>query len=162
CVRYLAQHVAEGDTRKMNATIGSCAGLYLILGAGTLAIGLTLSLAFVAIYDIPPLWRAQAPVAFAVMALQVAAGFIGLLPEGILFAHHDFMLRNLVRIAGVLVRLVLTIGLLRLRASLVLLALVQLACLAFDFTVSLAVIRTRYPDVRIRLADFDWSMVRRI
>ena len=27
CVRYLAEHVAEGDTKQMNETIGSCAGL---------------------------------------------------------------------------------------------------------------------------------------
>ena len=33
CVRYLAQHVAEGDTRKMNEAIGSCVGLYLMFGA---------------------------------------------------------------------------------------------------------------------------------
>src|SRR5260221_364631 len=35
CVRYLAEHVAEGDARKMNETIGSCGSLYvLLLGAG--------------------------------------------------------------------------------------------------------------------------------
>ena len=28
-VRYLAQHVAESDSREMNRVIGSCAGLYL-------------------------------------------------------------------------------------------------------------------------------------
>src|SRR3989442_1351619 len=32
CVRFLAQHVGERDTRQMNATIGSCAGLYLMIG----------------------------------------------------------------------------------------------------------------------------------
>src|SRR5213592_1005800 len=39
CVRYLAQHVAEGDWRKVNATIGSCAGLYLAIGAVAVVIG---------------------------------------------------------------------------------------------------------------------------
>ena len=32
CVRYLAQHIAEGDERKVNETIGTCAGLYLMVG----------------------------------------------------------------------------------------------------------------------------------
>ena len=32
CVRYLAQDVAEGNARKINQTIGSCAGLYLLIG----------------------------------------------------------------------------------------------------------------------------------
>jgi O-antigen/teichoic acid export membrane protein len=39
---------------------------------------------------------------------------------------------------------------------------VQLAVLLFDFTVSLILIRRRYPHVQIRLSDFDWGMVRRI
>src|SRR5262249_16177008 len=78
------------------------------------------------------------------------------------FAHHDFVARNVIRIGAVVLRLSLTVGLLMLHASLVVLATVQLACLAFDFTVSLALIRRRYPDVRLTLADFEWSMVRKI
>ena len=39
CVRYLAQHVAEGNARKMNQTIGSCAGLYLLIGAVAVLVG---------------------------------------------------------------------------------------------------------------------------
>src|SRR6267143_4396452 len=38
-VRYLAQHVAEGDTKKTNAVIGSCLGLYLLVGVGALLVG---------------------------------------------------------------------------------------------------------------------------
>src|SRR5580765_1337728 len=83
CVRYLAQDVAEHDTRKMNETIASCAGLYLLVGAAAVAIGLTLTAAFTALYDIPAIWRTEAPLAFAVMVIQVSAGFVGLLPEGI-------------------------------------------------------------------------------
>ena len=36
-VRYLAQHVAEGDRRKVNEVIGSCAGLYLMIGVAAAA-----------------------------------------------------------------------------------------------------------------------------
>src|SRR5439155_693530 len=39
CVRFLAQHVAERDTRQMNATIGSCAGLYLMIGTAAAICG---------------------------------------------------------------------------------------------------------------------------
>ena len=31
CVRYLAQHVTEGDTGRTNDVIGSCVGLYLMI-----------------------------------------------------------------------------------------------------------------------------------
>src|SRR6185295_16701161 len=98
----------------------------------------------------------------ALMVVQVAAGFIGLLPEGIMFAHHDFVVRNVVRVLSVGLRLGLTLGLLAIHASLVVLAAVQLATLAFDFSASLLLIRRRYPGVRVRLGDFDWATVRRI
>jgi O-antigen/teichoic acid export membrane protein len=162
CVRYLAQHVAEGDSRKMNETIGSCAGLYLLMGAAAGLIGGLLAVAFIAVYDIPPALRTEATLAFVVMVAHVSASFIGFVPEGIMFAHHQFVLRNLVRLGGVLLRLGLTLGLLRLGASLVVLAAIQLACLGFDFGVSWLLIRRRFPAIRIRVADFDRGMARRI
>src|SRR5439155_819764 len=41
-VRYFAQHVARGDTTKLNQAIGSCTALYLILGAVALVMGVGL------------------------------------------------------------------------------------------------------------------------
>ena len=161
CVRYLTQYVAQSDSGKMNQAIGSCAGLYLIVGGAAAAIGAVLTMVF-ALYDIPSAFQAEATLAFALMVLTVSGGFIGLLPEGIMFAHHDFILRNLVRVSGVLLRLGLTLGLLMLHASLVVLAAIQLACLAFDFGVSWLLITRRYPEVRISLSDFDRGMVRHI
>jgi len=161
CVRFLAQDVAEGDARKVNQTIGSCAGLYLLIGITAVLIGAVLMVVFSA-YEIPSTFQTEALLAFGLMVLNVSAGFIGFLPEGILFAHHDFVRRNLVRMVGVVLRLGLTIGLLKLEASLVTLAAVQIACLGFDFSVTLFLIRRYYPGVRISLADFDFGMVRRI
>ena len=161
CVRYLAQDIAEGDSARVNKTIGSCAGLYLSIGTVAMLIGAVLMALFNA-YEIPKTFETDAILAFGLMVLNVSAGFIGFLPEGILFAHHDFVRRNLVRMAGVLLRLGLTIGLLKLHASLVILASVQVACLAFDFSVTWFLIRRYYPAIRISLADFDLAMVRRI
>jgi O-antigen/teichoic acid export membrane protein len=39
---------------------------------------------------------------------------------------------------------------------------VQLATLVFDFSLSVLLIRRRYPDVRIRLGDFEWATVRQV
>ena len=161
CVRYLAQHVAEGDREKANETIGSCAALYLGIGAVAVLIGAALMVLF-GIYEIPAVFKTDANLAFGLMVIQVSAGFIGLLPEGILFAHHDFVVRNAIRVAGVLLRFALTIGLLTLSRSLVVLAAVQVACLAFDFGVSWILIRRRYTGLRVRLGDFRWATVRRI
>src|SRR2546425_10636938 len=59
CVRYLAGHVAEGDARQMNKVIGSCAGLYLLMGAAALVIGAGAAPP-VRLHDIPPALRGQA------------------------------------------------------------------------------------------------------
>jgi O-antigen/teichoic acid export membrane protein len=160
-VRYFAQHVASGDTRKLNEAIGSCTGLYLLLGAIALVVGLGLY-AFFTLYGIPTPFHTDARSAFAVMVLFVAVGFVALLPEGILAAHGDFVPRNVVRLASLLLRLGLTVGLLTLKASLTVLALVQLACLLFDFGVCWLLIRRRHPETHIRLANFDWAVVRAI
>jgi O-antigen/teichoic acid export membrane protein len=161
CVRYLAQHAAQRDTVRLNSMIASCAALYLAMSGLALIVGVVLMRAF-ALYDIPSAFGGEAPLALAVMVLYVSAGFIGFLPEGILFAHHAFVPRNLVRVSGVLLRFALTIAVLRSSPSLILLALIQIACLVFDVSLSVFIIRRRYPDLRIRFGGFELGMVRRI
>jgi len=161
-VRYFAQHVAKGDVNKLNEAIGSCTALYLLLGAIALVVGAGMYLFFMHTYDIPATLHGDARWAFGLMVLFVSVGFVGLLPNGVLAAHDDFVPRNIIRLWGVLLRLVLTLGLLALRASLTALALVQVACLVFDFGLCWLLVRRRYPATRIRLADFDWGMTRAI
>lgn len=160
-VRYFAQHVATGDTRKLNEAIGSCTGLYLLLGGIALVVGVGLYALFT-LYGLPTPLHHDARSAFAVMVLVVGTGFVALLPEGVLAAHGDFVPRNMVRLASLLLRVGLTVGLLTLKASLTVLALVQLACLTFDFALCWLLIRRRYPETRIRLTQFDWGVVRGI
>lgn len=161
-VRYFAQHVAEGDARKLNAAIGSCAALYLLLGGIALVAGVGLYEFFTRTYDIPAPVHTDARWAFGLTVLFVGVGFVALLPNGVLAAHDDFVARNIIRVWGVVLRVVLTLVLLTLEASLTVLALVQLACLVFDFALCWLLVRRRYPDTRVRLADFDWGVVRRI
>ncbi|HVH09438.1 MAG TPA: oligosaccharide flippase family protein [Gemmatimonadales bacterium] len=161
-VRYFAEHVATGDLRKLNQAIGSCTALYLALGAVALVVGAGLYVFYSLTYDIPAALHTDARWAFALTVLYVAVGFVGVLPNGVLAAHDDFLPRNMIRLAGVVLRIGLTLGLLTLKASLSVLALVQLACLAFDFSLCSWLVLRRYPGARIRLADFDWGMVRRI
>jgi O-antigen/teichoic acid export membrane protein len=162
CVRYVAEHAAAKDSHRVNQAIGSCLGLYLGIGVVSLIIGAVVTSLLTTLYNIPVAWRWEAQMACAVVVLQVSAGFVGLLPEGIMYAHHNFVARNAVRIIAVMLRLGLTVGLLAMHASLVLLALVQLTVLLFDFTASLILVRRLYPNVRVALADFDWGMVRTI
>src|SRR5205809_5985584 len=161
-VRFFAQHVARGDTTKLNQAIGSCTALYLILGAVALVMGVGLYAFFTFTYHIPAALHGDAGWAFFLMVLFVSSGFISLLPSGVLAAHDVFVPRNVVRLWGVVLRLVLTLGLLALRASLLLLAVVQLVCQAFDFLLCWLLLRPRYPATRFRLADFDWTAARGI
>lgn len=161
-VRYFAQHVADGDVPKLNQAIGSCTALYLLLGAAALVVGGGLYAFFVHTYTLPAAIDADARWAFALTVVYVAVGFVGMLPNGVLSAHDDFLPRNLVRLAGVLLRVGLTLLWLTFRPALSVLALIQLACLVFDFTICTWLILRRYPGTRIRLTDFDWGMVRRI
>ena len=161
-VRYFAQHVATGDEQKLNAAIGSCATLYLCLGLIAVFAGAGMYLFFIDSYRIPASLTGDARLAFALVVIYVSIGFLALLPNGILAAHDDFIPRNMVRLWGVLLRLGLTFGLLLLQASLTMLALVQLACTVFDFTLCWMLIKRRYPSVRLRLTDFDWKMTRSI
>jgi O-antigen/teichoic acid export membrane protein len=160
-VRSFAQHIAVGDEQKLSEAIGGCMALYLILGGIALVVGTGLYV-FFSFYNIPQPLSTDAHWAFVLMVLFVSIGFVGLLPEGVLASHDDFVPRNIVRLSALLLRVVLTVVLLSLTASLAALALVQVACLVFDFCLCWVFIRRRYPNIRIRLRDFDWAMARRI
>ena len=160
-VRYLAQHVRLKDWAKANETIGTCAGLYLMLCAAAFVVGSGLGVAFMA-YDIPVSYRADAYVAFGLMVIYVSISFVGLLPEGIMFSHHDFVPRNLVRVGTVLLRFALTIGVLRWHPSLSFLAAIQLIGLSFDFLASWTIIRFRYPEIRLDLRLFNRATLRQV
>ncbi|PYO92312.1 MAG: hypothetical protein DMD62_13585 [Gemmatimonadetes bacterium] len=161
-VRYFAQHVAAGDEQALNKAVGSCATLYLCLGLIAVFAGAGMYLFFLSSYNIPASLTGDAHLAFALVVVYVSIGFLALLPTGVLAAHDDFVPRNMVRLWGVLLRLVLTFGLLALQASLTMLAIVQLVCTVFDFALCWALIKRRYPNVRLRLSDFDWKMTRSI
>lgn len=161
-VRYFAQHVADGNVKELNRAIGSCTALYLGLGAAAVVVGVGMYVFFQVTYDIPAGARPDANWAFALTVLYVAVGFIGMLPNGVLQANDDFAARNVIRLAGVVLRMGLTLGLLWWWPSLTVLAIVQLVCLVGDFALCTWLILHRYPGVRVRLGDFDWSMVRKI
>ena len=161
-VRFFAEHVASGDDERLNDAIASCMGLYLMLGALALLGGAVLFAFFTFSFAIPASIGTDARWAFAVTVLWVSLGFAGSLPSGVLAAADDFVARNAVRLAGVVLRFGLTVAILTIRPTLTMLALVQLACLAFDFQLSWWVARRRHPALRLRLRSFDWQVVRRI
>ena len=168
-VRYVAEHVARKDLERANAAVSTCLGICLGLGFAALAIGAALygffELAYLrgsAAAGIPPETIQGARIAFLVVVVQVAMGFAMRLPYGVFDAHHDFVARNAIMGGELLLRLGLTLSLLAWKASLPVLAAVQIACMMFEFALALFVLRRRHPGIRFGLAGFDRSLVREI
>lgn len=161
-VKFFSEHVAKKDVAGLNRAIAGVLGMYLVLGAAAFVVGGGTFVFYEATQKIDPAWVEDGRTAFALMLVWVAAGFVSQLPYGVMFAHHDFGLANVITIAGLALRLGLTVVLLPPRASLPLLAGIQIAVLAFEFVAGLWLVRRRYPGVRIGLAGLERAMVRRI
>lgn len=161
-VRYIAEFAAQKKIREQNVAIGTFAGLYLSMGLASLVIGAGVYWAFVNLYHVPPEILPQAKIAFALVVLNVSAGFVQQLPYGIMAAHHDFVLRNLIAGSGQLLRLAFNLVLLAFWPTVAAVAVVQLTVLCFEFTVSGIMIRRRYPEIEFSLDNFDGAMLKRI
>lgn len=161
-VRFFAEHVAHHDQQKMNETIGSCMGLYAFMGGVALLMGAGLYVLFSHSYTLPPMWQSDSHLAFALVIVYLAIGFVGILPEGIMMAHHDFIVRNVIVLSVLLLRLGLCLVLLSFVGSLALLACIQVGCLIVDFWTSWFLIKRRYGGLRLSLRDFSGAVARRI
>lgn len=161
-VRFVANYAGAGDEEALNRTVGSCAGLYLLIGLASAVVGGGLFLAFDRIYDVRPELLSQARWAFLIVVINISASFIGQLPYGIMSAHHEFVMRNQVQMGSIILKLGLTVALLSWRAAFIWLAVIQVILFALEFSVATWLVRRRWPHIRIRLSDFDWGMVKRI
>ena len=158
-VRAIAQAVARNDVAAERRAISTCFGICLFLGLCALLCAALLYLLF----DARVLGVTDgARLAFAIVGLQVACGFVMRLPYGILEAHGEFGLRNLVMSGELVLRVGLTALLLSWRPELPMLALVLVACMLAEFTLCLLVIRSRHPGLAFSLASFDRESVRPI
>jgi O-antigen/teichoic acid export membrane protein len=161
-VRFVAKASASGDQERVNRTVSTCAVMYLVLGIASMLVGAALFFIWDRAYDIPTALRSEARWAFALVVLNMSASFVAQLPYGIMSAHHDFVTRNRILIASGVIRLGLTYLLLSLRVTMVWLAVIQITCFLFEFSVATTLIRSRYRAIRLRFSDFDRSLAREI
>lgn len=87
-------------------------------------------------------------IALAIILINLAAGFCLRLPYAVFEAFNDFVPRNLIMGAGMLLRLGLTIGALTWDTSLRTLAWVQVAVAVAEFGTALLVSRMRHKGIR--------------
>jgi O-antigen/teichoic acid export membrane protein len=161
CVRLIATHAGDADRTALNKAVASSAGLCALLGSFALVAGIAL-FGFFSTYDISPALWPTARTAFLIVVINTALTFVGQLPECIFAAHEAFVVRNQIAVGSLLLRLALTVALLRANASILVLALVLVACFLFEVSVSLVVLRRRYPHIRPRIADINWATSRSI
>lgn len=162
-VRFVARYAAAPDAQDdLDRAVGSCAGLYAIMGFVAMVLGVVLFGIFHVTYDIPLELQARANAAFGLVVVYIAFGFFAQLPYGIMSAHHDFVVKNLVQMGGLFLRLASTYALLVWWPSFVWLAVIQIGTLAFEFTTAMVLVRRRYPRIRVRFSNFDREMVKRL
>jgi O-antigen/teichoic acid export membrane protein len=168
-VRFVAEQVAKKDVARTNAAVSTCLTISTGLGAIALVIGAVLWFVFRAKYleggqaaALPREVAQDASLAFALVALQVAFAFAMRLPYGIFDAYQDFVARNKIMAAELVLRLATTLGFLAWRPSLTSLAAVQIVSMVFEFAVALFVLKRRHPEVRIGYGAFDRALVRSI
>ena len=166
-VRYLAEAIAKKDVPGANRALSTCLVMCLTLGAAAALVGVGLYFGFEQLLlgregfqALSPEVLESARWAFIVLVAQVAIGFAARLPYGMFDAHHDFVPRNVVMLGELAMRYVLTLILLSYKASLVLLAGVQVACMLTEFAVALYLTRRRYPELSFSLRSFDRSLIR--
>lgn len=166
-VRFLSEAIAKRDDEALRRTVSTCLALCLGLGAVVLLVGGGASFYVTEVFLAKPANLAlgiggDATLAYWVVVVSVAIGFVMRLPYGILESHHDFYQRNAIMAGELLLRFGLTIVLLNNEASVQMVALALIASQLAEFVVCLLVIKRRYPVLHFSLRHFDAERVRPI
>lgn len=161
-VKHFAEHVAKKDLPGLNRALATTIGLYVRLGLAAGALGLVFFWAFVHSFELKPELQTESYVAFGLMILHVALGFVLQVPYGLMVARQDFGLSNLCMIGGMVFRLGLSIAVVSTKTSLILLAVAHLVHLVAEGAVAFVLAKRRYPEVRFGFAGFDPGLVKRM
>lgn len=167
-VRFVSGHVAKGDLAAANRVLSTCFAVMVVMGLVALALSAPLYSAFQSQLLESETWTitagqiADARIAYMIMVVHVATGFVLMLPYAVFAAYQDFVVRNVIMAAGLVLRLALTLVLLELSATLTMLAIVQLLVAAAEFAAAVLVSRKRHTGIKLSLVGVDTSLLRPI
>lgn len=161
-VRFMAERFGVGESTDLNKAIATSLLLYIMASSLALVGGAGLLFVFEMVYDVPAQLQAAATAAYVVALLTIWPTILKNFPFNIVEAHEDYPSRNLIFLGSLLIRLVLTIGVLAWQASIVLLALVLLLCQVFELVLAVRLVKRRYPEVRLGLRGASRDMAQRI
>jgi O-antigen/teichoic acid export membrane protein len=159
-VLHLTRAVEADDADAVSRVVTSCAGLYLGFGLLSGLAGLVLLVVFRVGFPVPAGLQGPATVAFLLALLNVALGFVALLPSAVLNAYHEFVLKNVVLLVLVLVRTALNVALVLWRPSLETFAAVLTGGTVVEMLTLWGVTFRRHREVRLRPSLFSASAVR--
>ena len=160
-VRFVAKHARDPDPAELNRAVANCLGICGVLGLVAILAG-GVAFVFFTSYPISPALWPSAQLAFVIIVVNTAVGFVGQLPLGILAAHEQFVTQNKILLGSLLTRFVFTVTLLRLHPTFVVLAASLSLSVLIEAIAGAAVVRARYPHIRPRLAEINWETTRAI
>ena len=158
-VRYVAEGVGADNPARVQQAVSSALWLYGVLSAVAFVIGLGLLGFFTVAYELAERWPGEAQLAFLLAMLNIAFGFVAHLPYAVLEAHDDFVTRNYIRFAALLLRLVATLTLLWWMPSIVMLAATLMIVTAFELVTATTIVRRRYA-LRVSTSERSPELVR--
>jgi O-antigen/teichoic acid export membrane protein len=168
-VRFVAEAAAKQDRERLDKAVSTCLAICLLMGACALVAGAVAWWIFDARYlsgelaaGLPADAIQGARIAFAVVVVQVSAGFALRLPYGILDAHQDFVARNAVMGGEIVLRSALVLLVLAWTPTLPALAAVLVTCSLLEFAAAYLVLKLRHPAVRFSLRHYDRALVKPI
>jgi O-antigen/teichoic acid export membrane protein len=158
-VRYIAEGVGSGRPERVQQAVASALWLYGVLSAVAFVVGLGLLGFFTVAYELAERWEGEAHLAFLLAMLNIAFGFVAHLPYAVLEAHDDFITRNYIRFAALVLRLVATLSLLWWVPSIVMLAATLMIVTAFELVTATWIVRGRYA-LKVSMASRSPELVR--
>ena len=166
-VRFLSEAIAREDRDALRRVVATCLALCLALGVLVLLIGGAASFYVTEVFLAKPAnvalgIGADATLAYWVVVVSVAIGFVMRLPYGIFEAHHDFYHRNALMAGELLLRFGLTIVLLLNDASVQMVAVALIASQLVEFALCMLLVKRRYPGLPFGLRHYDKGRVREI
>ncbi|HMQ21943.1 MAG TPA: polysaccharide biosynthesis C-terminal domain-containing protein, partial [Planctomycetota bacterium] len=167
-VRHVTAAKARGDDAEAARVVRTSATLSFGMGLLCLVLGFFVYFATKkhllgsAEWTLTPAELEDASRSLLIMLAFVASNFTLRLPYALFDAHHDFVVRNAIYGIGLLARVVLTIVLLEMDASLTMIALATMLVPVIEFAVASTVSRKRHAPLRFVVGRLDWRLAQKL
>ncbi len=165
---------AAKDEEEVNQVVGTSKKIFMLIGVIALFVGTALYFFFEQAYLTPHIvdgvleskiaakdaWAAR--LAFGLVVGHVALTFVMQLPYTILAGKQQFVAQNKIMIFVLLIRVSMIVSVLAINASIILLAIVEIITLVFEFILPWRSVKKRYPELRFQIRDYNKSSMKTI